>query len=592
MKRGALSLLLCGLPLAVGLGKLPSGRTATSCEANAVPPPTTGCESYLLVEQQNGIQGQIFLYIFRVYYSMLQEWAAPRDLSKLKKICSDLISDYTTTVCPEATGVCRLFQAESIIMAILPLASAETPDEILKTEMNAVDNIMSLASLIRKHNAGDPDGLLLLELGRDRVAGFAELVTKAMTEQWDGPRAWVLNKFAWASFNRLSRVNIVPLKATPDYFESVFGSARKDLRGTSEAAVRQGWKDVTAAIREVSSADLEWWPAMGTLIGFLRYGELHGQLSNGKVDLVDDDLDIMVVQPTARDWLNFCLKITDKLLSRGWLGCAHLLQRRLDNRTALVAKHGVHMRGTALLYCAKLGKLKSKAGTGEEFGDVILNLQWVRPVKLLPEDTQSGHGGYCEEAARRWGTRQGVRRLQCGGRVQLTTEPGAAVTEELLCHPEGLETGAATCWSTSLYFPQWPGAVLPAEERLPLARCQAFGSPVPCPRRSAEVLRRWGQGEYWRPSSSQEVLQGMGASQSWPCLALPDVACPDPSEGTFSWRVDRQSDDHRNKRLHAEGLTLEDFILLKSHQRRLRRRGLLAHNFTGCDWRRCERPRL
>uniref|UniRef100_A0A7S2FNT8 Uncharacterized protein n=1 Tax=Alexandrium andersonii TaxID=327968 RepID=A0A7S2FNT8_9DINO len=109
-----------------------------------------------------------------------------------------------------------------------------------------------------------------------------------------------------------------------------------------------------------------------------------------------------------------------------------------------------------------------------------------------------------------------------------------------------------------------------------------MGATTPCPSGAGELLRHWSGGEYWRPTSA-----GTGR---WACLALPDVACPDPSERVqAAWRMDRQADDPRNRRLAEEGLNREDMAALLAKQRELLGHGLLAHNFSGCDWARCAR---
>lgn len=51
----------------------------------------------------------------------------------------------------------------------------------------------------------------------------------------------------------------------------------------------------------------DWFPYSGTLIGLLRHGARSGMLSNGKVDVVDHDVDIMVGTTSEAEWcLGFC----------------------------------------------------------------------------------------------------------------------------------------------------------------------------------------------------------------------------------------------------------------------------------------------
>jgi hypothetical protein len=48
---------------------------------------------------------------------------------------------------------------------------------------------------------------------------------------------------------------------------------------------------VLAVLEEIG---VEFWPIGGTLIGALRYGRIAGQLTKGKIDSIDDDLEFMV----------------------------------------------------------------------------------------------------------------------------------------------------------------------------------------------------------------------------------------------------------------------------------------------------------
>lgn len=65
---------------------------------------------------------------------------------------------------------------------------------------------------------------------------------------------------------------------------------------------------------------------------------------------------------------------------------------------------------------------------------------------------------------------------------------------------------------------------------------------------AGELLRRFSGGEYWRPPS----IVG-GVEVRWPCLALPDIACPDPGGASrASWRTDRRVTNAANIRLHED----------------------------------------
>merc|ERR1712032_1596689 len=104
-----------------------------------------------------------------------------------------------------------------------------------------------------------------------------------------------------------------------------------------------GWRDVASAMVVAAGTAAEWWPIMGTLIGLLRYGQLHGDLTEGKVDLVDDDIGLLLTMPSARDWLAFCVRFTAELRMRGWFGCGHMLQERYHNQTQRLAAAGADL---------------------------------------------------------------------------------------------------------------------------------------------------------------------------------------------------------------------------------------------------------
>ena len=299
----------------------------------------------------------------------------------------------------------------------------------------------------------------------------------------------------------------------------------------------------------------------------MRYGKLHGFLSDEKVDMVDDDIDVYVVLPTAGAWLKFCSDVTAALIKLGWFGCYHMLQLRYNNATQRLAEVGAELRGRAVLFCAKLG----------DGSDIMLNIMWTIPVEVVEPPV-----GEPEAPCPAW-MRLGRRAPGCTSVVRLAKDARtASITDEVFCLPGG------ACHSASKSFRSWPGAALPAGLRRPLVTCQAFGFPAPCPSGAQELLlhqggRSRGSGEYWRARDRPH-----GAA--WPCLALPDIACPDASEATkASWSQKRQVDDPRNLRLRREGLNLEDRKLIRAHNRRLRRGGFLAHNLTGCDWARCSR---
>jgi len=512
---------------------------------------------------------QLFLVAFALFVELLDGSLFGPLVSRLEGI-SQLIVDHADrniALCPAAVGLAYLLRAEKILLALLPLASLETPREIIEGPCTEVVDLIGMAmDMVRRPPHDEGGATQLLKGAIDRVEDLLRAVRLAGMEPWFGPpRTWVQDPRLWKDFCRFGRVTLVPLAPTPWDFEIRFGAERKPLRGASEEAVHDGWREIKESMDNAAGVGTEWWPIMGTLIGLLRYGRLHGRLSDGKVDLVDDDIDLLVVIPSADAWLAFCLKLTKLLRQVGWLGCAHALQLRYHNNTQRLAGAGADLRGLAILICARIGHL----------ADVILNVYWVLPVEAhQPVHSQAAD---CPRAVSR-----GPRAPTCGARVRIAEVHAVAaadITEEVLCMSGG------GCWSVSAFFGHWPGAVLPARLRQPAGRCEAWGQPAVCPHAAAHIAQHWNNGEYWRPPAVGSVYDG------WPCLALPDIACPDPSAlgESLAWHIDRQPSEPRNVRLREEGLSRDDIAVLRMERRRLQNRGFLAHNFTGCNWTRCSR---
>ena len=80
----------------------------------------------------------------------------------------------------------------------------------------------------------------------------------------------------------------------------------------------QALADAKAVFEELQ---LEWWVARGTLIALLRHGKRSGLLSNGKVDAVDHDVDLMLALPSLQQWPSIRASIHKKLVERGWQSC-------------------------------------------------------------------------------------------------------------------------------------------------------------------------------------------------------------------------------------------------------------------------------
>ena len=78
---------------------------------------------------------------------------------------------------------------------------------------------------------------------------------------------------------------------------------------------------------------LEWWVARGTLVALLRHGKRSGQLSQGRLDVVDHDVDIMVGLPSEGDWQHIGFAIQQGLVERGWQYCMEWASPRGTNNS-------------------------------------------------------------------------------------------------------------------------------------------------------------------------------------------------------------------------------------------------------------------
>lgn len=98
---------------------------------------------------------------------------------------------------------------------------------------------------------------------------------------------------------------------------------------------------------------LEHWPTEGNLIGALRYGALHGELSKGLVNLVDDDIDWMVRVSGKDDWFDMVSQLIPIFEGMGfqetrlWAGKKILTFRRHSTwwHTVTVDLHSYVRRG-------------------------------------------------------------------------------------------------------------------------------------------------------------------------------------------------------------------------------------------------------
>lgn len=286
-------------------------------------------------------------------------------------------------------------------------------------------------------------------------------------------------------------------------------------------------------------------------------------------------------RPTPR--LEFCYQLTQRLLAWGWTGCGHSLLKRYVKPLREASRRHT-LRGSAVLLCSKVFP-----GTRS---DVIAQVFWALPVVRLPEEQASirpqdwhleaprlewwggaavdpyveppGSLGDQEEDARsqRHHQQRGeaipdiADELVC----EHTAVPdhdsfggggSASSNDEAAAAPPPAAAQAATtsspststlrrraplslrCWAAfGSIFKFWGGA-LPAEERLPLARCEAYGRPTPCPRQGRRLLQHWAGGEYFKEGGEGGDVKAPRALQRHPKCNLASENVLAPLDQTF-----------------------------------------------------------
>jgi len=371
--------------------------------------------------------------------------------------------DLTSKLCPAAAALAMLLQSCKTLLALLPLSSMETPQDLLDPYVQEATDKMLSAFKLAERPPWHGEGLQIL-------LGFYHYFKKLLTgiriasrESWLGPtRRWQLDKHLWRWFKMLRPSAVVQfspaIAASPQH--------RPD-----EAHMRTAWRSLAVAFHQVTTAmgkDIEWWPIGAGLNGVRPLSSVDfagAARQDDSADIVSGDIEIITVLASPGDWWNFGRAMSTALWDYGWTGCKQQLVNRHANSTCLSPSScGSH------LVCSHSGTATS--------GDIRLRVLWTRPVEVLPPS--------------------GVLPQHAAGRVRVldSTSMTADITDELYCLPEG-------CWSTSKLFRPWPGAVLPQSLRWPQGRCDAWGTEVPCPGSVAEIAQQmstWKRMNSWRTS--------------------------------------------------------------------------------------------
>lgn len=301
--------------------------------------------------------------------------------------------------------------------------------------------------------------------------------------------------------------------------------------------VERAWRDVRKAVGQILGPGAIYFPVAGTLIGLMRHGRTVGWLTEGKIDVVDRDVDLYLVLPSAKAYLAFCFAMTQSLRRAGWLGCSLKWRQDWSQTTLPQVDEFFDFRRSFTLQCHLLG----------DQGDSLLEIKWLVPVISVPSPcprnlTDALLPSFLENPH--------FDAVSCCGGVQLMPEnmnvssvPGnvAITTGPIYCPPHSSEN----CWSLATQFRKWKG-VVPASVWNSRGRCRAYKGAVRCMRKSTLFLQTAGESDLYHAGGS--------------CLALPDLACPGP--GQTEWPSGR-SKSTENLRL-TQGLTDADVQVLVS----------------------------
>ena len=190
----------------------------------------------------------------------------------------------------------------------------------------------------------------------------------------------------------------------------------------------------------LESLEAEWWPCRGTLIALLRHGARSGTLSEGKVDMVERDIDLMVGVSDEEGFELLGRAIERNLLLKGWDRCWTKPSATFHHKYQFAVRRD-------LLYCMRTKPHMMLDVTSYITGEKEDSLPYVFVHRLCRGE---GHEG-----------REGAKAAK----------------------------GEKPCFVLPDVGPLAPGGgTLPREAIYPLRRCWAFSRSVPCPNQPLQTL--------------------------------------------------------------------------------------------------------
>lgn len=566
-----------------------------------------------------------------IFYGAVREWQAPswqlrEDGRKARIHVGNIIlaDRLILSTCPAASALAAFTVSDHLILQMLPVASSASNVALWKSTMEMLEIFIELGegAMRKARSAGAsccssyPSPLWSVLLASSRwTHRLLHLLGGAFREPWlptgdSHLRAWLREPLVLAHFQAIGRPSIIVGDTHIDFplgLELAHQYGYKNKKGgvgSSAVATRQAFADVHLVLKQTreyiqrvtdSGSEGVYWPIKGTALLMLRHGTWHGALADGKVDMVDRDMDFAIACSKAETWFVAVDFITTALMQRrGWAGCIHhtvdwYLPKSGPEGTAWntgsnsSSSAKLDGRGTAVLTCSRMFP--------KENAWVVFELIWMHAVVL---DAPRGRGGSdraaasdpcstcvgsvpsvdhgCESNAlgpevhtmSSFYARQSVdwSSLQFRGLLVIGSNPVCEIGH-------GLPT---RCYLARSYpYQCWDGG-LPLSCLLPLARCGAYNVSMPCARCARSELKWFNNGKYWAR------LPGR------PCLALPLISADESGK----LNGDRLGYDERNRRLVREGITSADVEVLQDRGRWRRARGFDA--FGPADFAECAAP--
>ncbi|OLP80855.1 hypothetical protein AK812_SmicGene38683 [Symbiodinium microadriaticum] len=319
-------------------------------------------------------------------YSALRDFlradASQSEIKTFERLSFAMHADYDRVAswCPAVTPVALVAAAFSIILRMFPVASADTPQGLLQPWMGEARSSMNMALDVFNDHASDVPGSSamvrnLLQTARSKFDDIAIVLRDAGLEpwfggSWKGPtRAWVRSPGLLRYFKCFNprQYLYLPVPSSDPRNPQSFSydvhlwPARREMRGRK-------------AVGQILGPGAIYFPVAGTLIGLMRHGRTVGWLTEGKIDVVDRDVDLYLVLPSAKAYLAFCFAMTQSLRRAGWLGCSLKWRQDWSQTTLPQVDEFFDFRRSFTLQCHLLG----------DQGDSLLEIKWLVPVISVP----------------------------------------------------------------------------------------------------------------------------------------------------------------------------------------------------------------